>query len=178
MSDPYPDDIARIVELRAQGVLEREIAARLGIKKKTLWSRVARWNKANPDRRLPRPKRRPELRFYEQAAQMLKDGMTTRQIADHFGRPITTVAGWVDRARKHGVAPPKTTRLDEGGATAHRFLRQKGAAPPLGSMSDTLALLDKDEILRLVDSARRDETVADVIARIVKEHLDADTQGR
>ncbi len=172
----YPDDIAFIARLRGEGVPEKVIAERMGVCPKTLWSRVSTWNKRNPDSPLPRPASRPETPFYIQAAKLrLEQGLTDRQIAARMGKSLLTVHVYLTKARAEGVLPPREGNRLKGGMATWSHYRAKGATIPLGTVGTIVDHLDAEHVEALLRRIERnDPTIADTLARIVKEHLDAE----
>jgi transposase len=172
----YPDCIPDVARWRREGVREKEIASRLGISTKTLWGRVSRWNRENPHDPLPRPAARPATPFYVQAAELrLKEGLKVKDIAARMGRSPSSVEQLLTKARAVGALPPRESLRDRGGRDTWEHYANKGATPPLGFVSTLLEPLTMEQVEFLLHSLRReDETLAHLLARILKEHLDAE----
>ena len=172
-----PDNIATIRRMRGEGHKETDIAAALGCSKKYLWDTVRNWNHDNPQNRLPRPKTRPEVPFYVQAANLRKEqGLTSPQIAKVMGRSLTTIHVWLTKAAKEGLIPAwRHSRRDRGGADTWDYYQSRGATPPVGHVRDTLALLSREQIETLLRRLTRDDkTLADLLARMLKDYMDAE----
>lgn len=171
-----PPAIDLIARRRAEGVPERKIAEELGMTPRRMWKKVSEWNVANPDDRLPRPLSRRKDVLYADIVRLAKAGCNGHEIARRLDMPRGTVRDRLIGARKAGLLPPKPPAQ---GRTAWDTLRAKGAAPPMGSIGaivDALSAAEIDAMLRHSD--RNDKTLADTLARIVKEYLDGYTDPR
>lgn len=170
----YPDDIALIIARRQEGAQEKDIAAELGISSKTLWSRVSTWNIKNPDNRIPRPACRPETPFYVQVAKLWKEGKTVKEIAAAIGKSPSRTEQLLAVARDHRLIPFKRRSTQHrGGIYTLTYYKNKGALPIRGHVSEVFALLTADQVLQVIEQTGPKEKLSSTLARIVKEHLDA-----
>lgn len=170
----YPADITHIARRRQEGALEHQIAAELGLDTRALRRRIRNWKRRNPARPLPRATLRPEVPFYVQAANLRKsEKLTDKQIAKRMGKALTTVHVYLTKARAKGLLPSRGQR-EQGGRKTWEHYKNKGAAVPLGTMSrvlDDLSMEQVEQLLRCL--TREDKTLADLLARILKEYLNA-----
>jgi hypothetical protein len=167
-----PEPLKTIAALRAEVTPEPEIARQIGKTRRRMWGIVAKWNRENPDNKLPRPHVRPETPFYVQVAERAKRGDSVDQIAADLELPRQRVQWHLAQARKSGRMPSAPPRVSRGGAYAYHLLRNAGGAPALGYVSAIVDTLTYDEILALLNTMRRDETtLAQTIARHIKEML-------
>lgn len=168
-----PDWVTRAMQRRAANVADADIAEELGIHKKALWTRVAAWNSKNPHDPIPRPETRPETPWYVQAAEMQRDrGLTAEDIARVTGRDVASVRRWLSTARMSGLLPPHETLRKAGGLTTLEHFRNKGAAPRRGALGTVIDALSHRQVERLLNMLRSDdETVADALARVVRDAI-------
>jgi len=172
--DDYPDDIAYVARRRQEGAKELRIAEELGLEPDKLRIRIQKWERANPTAMLPAPVLRPKTPYYVQAAALRREeGLTDRQIAARMGKSLTTVHIYLTKARAAGLLPPRGHR-ERGGRLTWAHYRNKGAAARLGSITRILDDLTAEQVEYLLQNLTQDDaTLADLLARIVKEHLDA-----
>lgn len=170
----YPDEIALVARLRDEGVPEKDIAARLGVTRKTMWGRVSTWNRRHPTNPLPRPRSRPRVPKHVQVAEMYASGISQEEIARRLGIAVNTVEGHLSHARRRGLRTRPLRPRDTDPGEYYTYLRRKGAAPPRGDVSRALAELTIAQIDTLLREMKpSDDTLAHLLARILKEHLDA-----
>lgn len=165
-----PEPLATVAKLRAEGRPEAEIAAALGVSKHRLWGMVSNWNAAHPEQPVPRPLSRPKIPRVEQAASLALAGQTPAEIAQALGCTRHRAVRLLYTARGQGLIPgtqPSTRTL-------YTRLRAKGAAPRIGNVMDIVAALSHDQMRQMLAAiARTDTTLAQTLARLVAEALDA-----
>jgi hypothetical protein len=172
MPESRPEPYATVARMRQEGHPESAIARHIGIGTELMWSKVAKWNGKNPDRKIPRPQSRPVVPRYVQAAEKAHAGMTQAEIAADMGITGKHVWRLLVAARKAGLLPPLVKRVEQGGLDTYLALYHKDAAPPRGRVSSILKPLSADEVHALLRRTRTgDRTLADTIARLLKECL-------
>ena len=169
---------ARISDMRREGRTERDIADALGITRQRLWRVVTDWNRRHPDTPIPPAYAAGNRQRTERAAEIVKKGGDADDVAAEFDVTRQRAQQMMYRARARGLLPRVKTRRDCGGHAAWQHYYGKGAAPPAGVMGTVLNALTTDQIERLLAMLRPgDNTCADLVARILKEHMNADAQG-
>lgn len=170
-----PDTLVFVEQQRAAGVPEKRIAEALGISPKTLWHWTTTWNQKNPDDRLIRPASKPETPFYVQAAALRNEGLTLAEIAARMGRSKSSVEQLLAKARAKDLIPPKESIRERGGCATWEYYRRKGATPPVGyAVTAVISQLTCTQVEYVLDRVGAGDTLADTLARILKEHLDAE----
>ena len=165
------DFIDTVTAQRQKGVPDAEIAQSLGIARRLLHDRIVRWNRKNPANPAPRPLAQQQGPLYARVAALAKEGKTTQQVMDLTGRKRNSVLVAMSVARRKGLLPP-TGRRAAGGDRTYRHYRNKGAAPPRGTVGALLDGLTRDEVETLLRSARpKEPTLAHTISRLLKERL-------
>ena len=169
-----PTHIQTIIDMRAAGEPETVIAKALGMTRKVMWNRVARWNTANPEHAVPRPQSRPVHTKFMQVTELVRAGKTPAEVAAALGWHVKTARVTISHARKVGALPRLRAAKAFTGRDTYRQIVDKGGAPPMGTVGNVLTALTPAEVNSLLGCmARTDATLADTLARIVKEHLDA-----
>jgi transposase-like protein len=88
-------DAAALRALIDQGLTYDEIVVALGVSKTSVASAVKRFGLPRP--RLPVPTRTPEVVDFDRLAELVRSGMTDRDIAAEFGVNADKVRGWRKR---------------------------------------------------------------------------------
>lgn len=165
-----PEPLATVARLRAENVPEPDIAAHLGITKLRLWRVVTSWNRRHPANIMPRPASRPKVTRIEQTAIMATAGKTVAEIAEALNCSRQRVLDLQSDARRQNLLP----KLRRNSTATYAALQAKGAAPRKGNVADILAALSQDHVRGLLArSTARDASLAQVIARVLTEALDA-----
>lgn len=160
---PTFEETARLFE---KGLTAQEIASARCLKLVTIDTHLRALRHAG---RLP-PLPEHEYAF-EECARMFEQGMTTAEIATERGCLVNAVQRYLSEARKHGRLPPAlnhTTARD-----AWEYLYTKRAVPCAGYVTDVLRALPPDyahSLAAMLD--RSDESLADLLARIVRSQVD------
>lgn len=158
-----PRFAAEVSRLRAEQVPEKEIARRLGITPKTLWSRTSAWNKKHPDQKILRAPSRPATPLYRQIAADVLAGVPEADLCAKYGMTRKQVQRKVYAARREGVLPPPDKTASDAFVSYLRYYH-KGAAPPLGTVSGLLRQLRPETLGMLLSGCAGAATVADAIA--------------
>ena len=172
MPDTWPEPFATIARLRKKRMSERKIAAHLGMSSYAMRARVKVWEAENPAR--PLPPTDAELRAEERAPamQLIAAGAHPRDVARITGLQLERVLSLYSRARERGIAAP----LHKPPSNAHEAWRRQrhlGAAPPTGTLADTLRRLTPQQYdALLAHHARSDNSLSGTIARLLAETLD------
>jgi len=167
------DRVARIAKEWQAGISCEQLATRYGISE----DRVRNDLSVARKRGLLPPYTRPAPQM-TQVAEMYRNGMTPPQIAEKRGVSLGSVQRQLALARDAGLAPAHGNR-DKGGMATWRYHTGKGSAPPLGTMGAFVEHLTAAQIERMLDlHTQADKTLADTVARIVKEHLNGDQTTR
>jgi hypothetical protein len=175
MFDAEPADLphpyAAIAAWRREGRTERYISLQLNLKYDSLMRLTRRWNRDNPERRLPDPALRPKVPRYAQVATLITGGMTMQEVAKNLNMSITAVRTCFYRARELDLLPTPPKR-PLSGAAGYTRLYHNGAAPPTGYVRDVLDLLPDATLTALVNRTKPgDTTLAITIARLLTERL-------
>jgi predicted transcriptional regulator len=114
---------------------------------------------------------------YQQAANVIKRGGTTDEVVKELGVDRAHAHNLLHRARVRGLLPPVRLARDRGGPATYEYFYSKKATPRMGTISRILRDLSAQEVQRLVGELRAtDDSLAALLARIVKEHLDAGSE--
>lgn len=174
----WPEPYATIAREREKGTPAAEVAKMLGIHTTTLLSRVREWNLSNPDNPIPR-QCKVNTALYVRAAEMKKQGLQRAEVARQLGVPEYQVTNMWSHARARGLLPRRIPNIEKGGFTAYEAYCRKGAAPSMGAFRDILNSFSAKEIEHIVTiiDPRNDVTFAQMIARVLKEHLRDNPKG-
>lgn len=167
-----PKHLPIVIEKRQEGWSVREIAEELGITPRLLQSRITRWNQSNPRNKVP-PRRKRASARYATAAEMLLAGKSRSEIAAAMDTTRIGVNGMLTTARKRGLLPMLTPGIERGGVGTYNYLYRKGAAPRIGELGHVIDALSAAEVQQLVNLCEStDNTVADLVTRVIKRTLD------
>lgn len=176
MPDTLPEPYATIASLRRENRMEREIAVALNICTDELARTCRIWQRTHPDQPLPLPTRRRRAAQAAQIRALCEEGLDRDAIAREMGLP--------EPRFKHlwwfsGCRATQQRQADKTGRRLYTNLRYKGAVPPLGTIGTILDSLTPAETTRLLARiGRADDTLAETLAILLKEYLDAPEQPR
>lgn len=175
----WPEPYATIAREREKGTPPAEVAKMFNVHANTVRSWVREWNRENPDNPVPR-QTKINTAVYVRAAEMKLQGLSRAEVARRMGLSESRVTNLWSHARARGLLPYITPKVKKGGFAAYEAYYRKGAAPRRGRFGDMLNALDAKEVERLVTliDPRHDDTLAKTLARIVKEYLRDNPQGR
>lgn len=175
----WPEPYATIAREREKGTPTAEVAKMFNVHANTVRSWVREWNRENPDNPVPR-QTKINTAVYVRAAEMKLQGLTRAEVARRMGMSESRIINLWSHARARGLLPRIIPKVAQGGQAAYKAYWRKGAVPRQGHLGDVLDELDTKQIDRLVNiiDPRHDKTLADTVARIVKEHLRDTSQGR
>lgn len=160
---PSLEETARLFE---KGLTAQEIASARGFKRVTIDTHLRTL------RRVGRLPRLPDHDYaFEESARMFEQGMTVPEIATERICSVNAVQKHLTAARKHGRLPPALTHTTAW--EAWDYLYSKRAVPRAGYVTDVLRALPPEyahSLAALLD--RNDGSLADLLVRIVRSHLD------
>lgn len=172
--ETMPEPLATISRMRLAGAPEDEVAKAVGLARKMVWERVARWNTRNPDRRVPQPHDRTLQTKKARVLTLYADGMSVNDIAAQIGGTNTSVSKILSEARAAGEASARRPEWQTGYEAWHYYSRKgaSGSATALGNIGDVLRGMTAEDLEFLLDRRDpKDRSMADMITRIVKEHI-------
>jgi hypothetical protein len=158
--------------MRQEGVEEAAIAAALGIDRKIMWERIARWNTRYPEQRIPLSAARARPTKKSRILALYAEGLAVDEIVKHVGGTKGQTSKTISRARATGEVGSRTENETDGWVRWQRYSR-KGAVREQGRMSDILRQLTPKQLDQLLDQRNKtDATLSAVMARIIRGHLD------